>query len=223
MDNPNENTLTVSGAVASLPPSLLWAAGLSASKDPAKQVLCSIDVRVAADGRIRIVSTDGHRCFRAYVPQSEHYWVNPEQTEPFRINPKAFTKAPSRKASRASFDSSGKVVLLDQADLPVDGNYWTVDPYANGGVYPDTDKVWPDRSKMVCNPGALVAFNSNYVADFCKVTSRLTHNSVVRLLMGESPTTPVIWEAVLDTETWMPCNPEEITLEYLLMPVQIRS
>ena len=79
--------------IAILPPSLLWAASLSASNDGAKGPLCAIDLR-QSKGKIRIAAVDGHRCFRCYVPTGSFF--APE--EPIRLNPKAF-KAPTKQTA----------------------------------------------------------------------------------------------------------------------------
>ena len=230
-----ENAITCTGTVAVLPPCLLWAASLAASGDSAKAVLCSIDVRRTADGLIRIAATDGHRLFRVTFPQSEHFYISAEQTEPIRLNPKAFSKQPTRRAAHVSLDSVGVATFSDKLNRPVDAAAWFCENHANavGLTYPGIDSLFPDDHQLTCNPGALLGFNASYVGDFCKIASKLTHNEVGRLFTTESANAPVIFRAVLELDwllaerkgsKWCPSyDHQDVVLEYLLMPVQIRK
>ena len=71
------------------------------------------------------------------------------------------------------------------------------------------------------------------MGDFCKIAAKLTHNEVGRLFTTKSANAPVIFRAVLQLD-WLLIEPkgskwcpsydhQDVTLEYLLMPVQIRK
>ena len=203
---------------AVLPYALLWAASLAASSDASRGVICDIDVRRLGNGKIRIAAVDGHRCFRAVFPESDKFYLN-EGSEELRLAPKAFSKAPTSKTLFAELDEGGVAAVQNRVGLTVETVAWKPAIPWDGAAYPNIDAIWPDS--LTCNPNAFLAFNSKYVGDFCKVASKLTGNSVCRLSSGESPVSPVVWSAVLDGD-WMDGGTEEIWLEYLLMPVQVR-
>ena len=212
------NPLHAMAPIATLPYALLWAASLAASTDPTKGVIADIDVRRIGKGKIRIAATDGHRCFRAVFPQSEKFWMD-EGTDELRLAPKAFSKAPTSKMLFAELDEGGVAAVQSRMGLTVETVAWKPTVPWDGTAYPNIDGIWPDS--LACKPDAFIAFNAKYVGDFCKVASRLTGNSVCRLSSGESPVSPVVWSAVLDGD-WVDGGTEEIWLEYLLMPVQVR-
>ncbi len=230
-----ENAITCTGTVAVLPPCLLWAASLAASNDTAKMVICSIDVRRTAEGLIRICATDGHRLLRVTFPQSEHFWISAEQTEPIRLNPAAFSKAPTKKAVHVALDASGVCTFSDRLSQPLGAGVWTAATQANaiGQTYPNVDQLFPDEFRLTCNPAAAIGFNASYVGDFCKIASKLTHNEVGMWHTTDSAVAPLILRASLQLD-WLLVEPTgskwcpvfdhpAVTLDYLLMPVQIRK
>lgn len=204
---------------AVLPYALLWAASLAASTDPTKGAIADIDVRRVGKTKIRIAAVDGHRCFRAVFSQSDKFYLS-EGHDELRLAPKAFSKAPTSKMIFAELDEGGVASIRSKMGLTVETMAWKPTIPWDGTAYPNIDNIWPDS--LSCKPEAFMAFNAKYVGDFCKVAAKLTGNSVFRLNSGESPVTPVVWSAVLDGD-WMDGGTEEIWLEYLLMPVQVRA
>lgn len=213
-----ENALTTTGTIAVLPPALLWAASLVASSDSHKGVLCSIDIR-RMNGEIAICSTDGHRVFRVMIPETEMFYITKEQTEPFRLNPKAFSKAGNKKMETCRIDSNGTAQFNNALGQPVDACAWQAETWANaiGQVFPKYMQIWPEDSALVCAPGKAIAFNARYIGDFCKVVEKLTENNVLKFYTTKSAIQPCIIKANFKLGS------ELITLDYLIMPVQIRD
>jgi hypothetical protein len=218
-----ENAITTEGTVAVLPPCLLWAAGMAASTDLYKGVLCSIDVRRTQDGHIRITSVDGHRLFKVIFPQSEHFFISDEQTEPFQLNPKAFTKPGSKKTLTVSIQSGGLAQFANERGEPVDAAVWNGIKEASvvGQKFPEIDKLIPDEKQLTCKPGQAVAFNSRYVGDFCKIAERLSRNSVIQYLTTDSAMAPFILKTELDG-SWL-LSEKGVMMYYLIMPVAFHS
>ena len=217
-----ENEITATGTIAVLPPCLLWAASMAASSDTNKGVLCSIDVRRTEDGNIRITSTDGHRLFRVVIPQSEQFFIAADQVAPFRLNPKAFSKAPTKKAVTVSIEASGLAQFHDALGRPVDAGAWQAVTGANA-VFPAVDQLIPDDYQLTCDPGKPIAFNPRYVGDFCKVAEKLSRNCVIQFLTTKSVICPCIIRAELDGAMLLiEKDPPIVVMDYLIMPVQIR-
>jgi hypothetical protein len=220
-----ENDITATGTIAVLPPCLLWAASMAASSDTNKGVLCSIDVRRTEDGNIRITSTDGHRLFRVVIPQSEQFFIAADQVAPFRLNPKAFSKAPTKKAVTVSIEASGLAQFHDTLGRPVDAGAWQAVTEANavGQDFPRVDQLIPADDQLTCDPGKPVAFNPRYVGDFCKVAEKLSRNCVIQFLTAKSANSPCIIRAELDGAMLLiEKDPPIVVMDYLIMPVQIR-
>jgi len=230
-----ENAITGTGTLAVLPPVVLWAASLAASRDSAKGVLCSVDVRRTADGQIRVSATDGHRCLRVVFPQCEHFYLNSEQTEPIRLNPETFSKQPTAKACYVALDASGLATFSDRLHRPTGAGAWGAETHANaiGQQFPNIDQLWPEDRVLTCDPGELVAMNAGFLGDVCKIASKLSPNSVLRFLTTKRAVAPLIVRCELEGSWLMRENAgtkyiavfkgEPVWVEYLLMPVQIRK
>lgn len=206
--------------IACLPPALLWAAQFAASTDSTKGPLCAVEARQSGS-KLRLAAVDGYRAFRCFLPLVDGFFL-PE--EPIRLQPKAFSKAPSRKAVKAEFDDGGIVSFKDKNGLVVGSTVWTADPWAlSEQDFPNLDQLWP--TELSCKPGTFVAFNAAYLADFMKIADRLANNSVVKMYSQESPVAPIAWQAMLD-KSWLGDGEEieeDIVLDYLVMPVQVRG
>lgn len=207
--------------IASLPPALLWGASFAASNDFTKGRLCAIDIR-KQDATIRIVSVDGHRCFRCYLPASEAYFA--PETDCIRLSPKAFSKAPSRKSVAAEIDDGGIVFFKDKNGNVLSSSSWIPEPWAVAEyTFPNIDQIWPEEKSLSCKPGQFVAMKASYVADFAKVAAKISSNNIVRMLSTDHAISPMVWQCVFDNE-WLSCEEKsEIWLQYLLMPVQVRQ
>ena len=195
-----ENSITTTGTIAVLPPSLLWAAATCASRDSAKGVLCSIDVRRTTENMIRISACDGHRLFRIIFPQSEQFFIAPEQTQSFRINPQSFDKFPVRKVATVSLNSDGKADLQTSYGDPVGACLWGAESHANtvGQEFPKTDQLFPCEHSLTCDPKTFVVFNAKYLGEFCKVAEKISLDNNVRVFTTESPHKPCVFRARLD-------------------------
>lgn len=207
--------------IAALPPALLWGASYAASDDSSKGAICAIDIRKQGNA-IRIAAVDGHRCFRCYMPASETYFAPEEDC--IRLSPKAFTKAPVRKAVVAEIDDGGIVFFKDKNCNVLSSSSWLPEPWAVAEyTFPNIDQIWPDDHSLSCKPGQFIAMNASYVSDFAKVAAKISSNNIVRMLSTDHPVSPMVWQCVFDNG-WLSYEEEkQIWLEYLLMPVQVRQ
>jgi DNA polymerase III sliding clamp (beta) subunit (PCNA family) len=207
--------------IAALPPSILWGASFAASNDSSKGPICAIDIRKQANA-IRIAAVDGHRCFRCYLPASEAYFAPEDGC--IRLSPKAFTKAPSRKAVVAEIDDGGIVFFKDKPGNVLSSVSWLPEVWATADLtFPNIDQIWPEDKSLSCKPGQFIAMNASYVADFAKVAAKISSNNIVRMLSTDHAVSPMVWQCLFDNE-WLSCEEKsEIWLQYLLMPVQVRQ
>jgi hypothetical protein len=206
--------------IASLPPALLWAASLAASTDPAKGPICAIEARQQGSS-IRLVGVDGHRCFRCLLPAAEPYFV-PE--EPLRLSPKAFSKAPTKKAVLVEIDDGGVASFKDKLGNVISSVVWQADPWAlSEQPFPNIEQIWPNQESLVNAPGEFIAMNAAYAGDFMKIAAKLgAYPGIARLFTTDSSTKPMIWRTLLDND-WLVKEEGEVWLDYLLSPVLIRK
>ena len=201
--------------IAILPPSLLWAASLSASNDSAKGPLCAIDLR-QSKGQIRIAAVDGHRCFRCYVPIGSFFV--PE--EPIRLSPKAF-KLPTKQTMTVEIDDSGLAFFKNKLGEITSSTSWLPDPWATSEqTFPNIDQIWPDDKSLSCCPNEFIAINAAYIADFAKIATKLSTNGIIRMFSDKSAS-PMVWRTLADSY-WLNDQTEETWLEYLLMTLFVR-
>lgn len=205
--------------IAALPPFILWAASCAAATDSTKGPICAIDIR-QQNGSVRIVGVDGHRCFRCLLPLSDTYFA-PEGS--IRLSPRTFAKAPTKKAVVAEIDDGGMVFFKDKLGHVLSSGSWLPESWASADLtFPNIEQIWPDDTTLSCNPGAFIAMNATYVADFAKVAAKIGSNSVMRLLSADAPIAPLVWQCVLDNEWLGYEETQEVWLQYLLMPVYTR-
>ena len=206
--------------IATLPPALLWAASLAASTDPSKGPICAIEARQQGSS-IRLVGVDGHRCFRCLLPAAEPYFV-PE--EPLRLSPKAFSKAPTKKAVLVEIDDGGVASFKDKLGNVISSVVWQADPWAlSEQAFPNIEQIWPKQESLVNAPGEFMAMNAAYTGDFMKIAAKLgAYPGIARLFTTGSSTEPMIWRTVLDND-WLVKEEGEVWLDYLLSPVLVRK
>ena len=206
--------------IATLPPALLWAASLAASTDPSKGPICAIEARQQGSS-IRLVGVDGHRCFRCLLPAAEPYFV-PE--EPLRLSPKAFSKAPTKKAVLVEIDDGGVASFKDKLGNVISSVVWQADPWAlSEQAFPNIEQIWPKQESLVNAPGEFMAMNAAYTGDFMKIAAKLgAYPGIARLFTTGSSTEPMIWRTVLDND-WLVKEEGEVWLDYLLSPVSVRK
>jgi len=198
--------------IGCLPYQLLHIASHFSSKDEAKQILQIIHIKLEK-GLIRIASTDGHRLFRVeFKSNDKTFYLDDDVTE-LKFDSKAFKKS-NLKAEKVIIHNNGFSQVFNKK------HRYGIDTASNvfwkssiEGTYPNIDQLIPDS--FTNEPSAPIAFNASYLADFGKVVSKAS-NGVVKMFTNH-PVTPMIFEARCDLE-----GLEDIKLQYLLMPVQIR-
>lgn len=205
--------------LACLPPQLLYIAAQFASRDEAKQALQYIHV-YAQDGIVSIESTDGHRAFRAELTNQKDdsfgIWFCEGS---LLIQRSAFAKRVSY-ASFAFFKEDGTVDILGgrpkrgASTMPTDlieSRPWKV---STGFSFPSIRQLFPDTFSNA--PGAPISWNARYVAEFMTEVSRFSPNGIAKM-QTNGPTTPLIFSS--DCEVY---GCQNVALQYLLMPVQVR-
>ena len=206
--------------LALLPAPLLQAAAIFASTDKAKQALFRINVR-AESGRIRLAATNGHYACRFYVPSDgtpdAPAWVSDTAPE-FNLDAKPILKR-CAYAKWAEVRTDGEVRFLGgrKAASEFLESRNAGDPLPPYGFEfpPAFDSLWPDSYSNT--PGALIAFNADYMATICEAIARLTDGNQVARLETNSPHAPLRLSCV-PADPWGDC-----VIEFLLMPVQVRS
>jgi DNA polymerase III sliding clamp (beta) subunit (PCNA family) len=199
-----------------LPADIMYIAAQFVSQDSFKGILTGISIKpcgptfYGAMTSIEICSTDGHRMFRCRIPVVEKAFFLDRHIV---VNAAAFKK----KVAKASFihlslSAYNGVEMANffgsKADLISSVPYTTLD-----GDYPNYDQLWPDT--FTNQPGVPISFNAGYLASFLKEVQAFSSNSNVTMNCNRA-TTPLTFSATHHLYS-------DVTLEYLLMPVQIRS
>ena len=217
-------------STAFLPVQLLHVAAQFASIDDTRQTMTGILVRPAEGGGIQIDSVDGHRAFSVTCPDT--IW---ECREPILLSAKAFKKripyavaaglgntvgdgnariSGGKTRDGMSDTASGKGLTFMQS-IPA---LWQPD-YAFEGdpveQYPKVDQIWP--SQFGCDTETPIAFNAAYLCDFLAEVKRYSTNDLVTM-QRNGPTNPAVFTAKM-SGPWL----NEVKMQFLLMPVQIRS
>jgi DNA polymerase III sliding clamp (beta) subunit (PCNA family) len=198
----------------------MYIAAQFASQDSFKGILTGISIKPCgptvdrALRPIEICSTDGHRMFRCRIgamftcPVVEKEFFLDRHIV---VNAAAFKKKVA-KASTIHLSAYNGVEMANffghKAELISSVPYTTLD-----GDYPNYNQLWPDTFKN--QPGEPISFNAGYLASFLKEVQAFSSNSNVTMNCNLA-TTPLTFSA---THHLYP----DVTLEYLLMPVQIRS
>ena len=204
----NLSDLITDQTAAILPAPILWAAAQFASKDQAKAALCQIQLTSNEDGTVTVRTTNGHQAFR--ITLTAEY---------------AYSSAAEIKVPAADWAKPGKLLTsAEWCHLKTDGTAaavtfmgqvaelrsFTPDPYAP--EFPPLDNVWP--TDYCCEPGQVMAFNGNYLAAFATVAAKLSPSAIIKLETSEANTPAQLSADFRETGA---------TLEFLLMPVQLRD
>ena len=207
--------------IGCLPYQLLHIASHFSSKDEAKQLLQIIHVKLQK-GLIRIASTDGHRLFRFEFKNEQRpgeygetsiYWLDDEIKE-LKLDARAFKRSSSRAEKVIIHDNGFSQVFNKKHRYgidPLNPIFWKS---SIEGTFPQVDQLIPDS--FTNEPGKAIAFNASYLADFGKVVSKAS-NGVIKMFTNH-PVTPMIFEAACNLE-----GLKDNTIQYLLMPVQVRD
>jgi DNA polymerase III sliding clamp (beta) subunit (PCNA family) len=196
-----------------LPADIMYIAAQFASQDSFKGILTGISIKpcvTTADSAltpIEICSTDGHRMFRCRIPVAEKEFPLDRHIV---VNAAAFKKKVA-KASTIHLSAYNGVEMANffghKAELISSVPYTTLD-----GDYPNYNQLWPDT--FTNQPGESITFNAGYLASFLKEVQAFSSNSNVTMNCNLA-TTPLTFSATHHLYS-------DVTLEYLLMPVQIR-
>ena len=194
--------------------------------------MTGILVRPAEGGGIQIDSVDGHRAFSVTCPDT--IW---ECREPILLSAKAFKKR-IPYAVAAQLENVNKVICGAPTDCtarilggkPQPGNnselqfvqsipaLWQP-AYAFVGdpaeQYPKVDQLWP--SQFGNDTETPITFNAAYLCDFLAEVKRYSTNDLVTM-QRNGPTNPAVFTAKM-SGPWL----NEVKMQFLLMPVQIRS
>jgi hypothetical protein len=205
-----------------LPAQLLYVAAQFASTDPVKQALTAIRVRPAKETGIIIDSCDGHRAFRVVCPDPT--W---ECSEPILIAAKPLKKRlPTARIAAIDSDTVPGAVRLTGGrgaiaehlcDIPCQAKHYETNDLLPPRSFPHLDQLWPESfTNAPSNP---IGFNAALLLDFLAEVKRYTYNSVVTMRCN-TPTNPMVFNAIIDDKAQ---KLDDVTMEFLLMPVQIRA
>lgn len=202
----------------------VWAAAQFASNDPAKELLNF--VHIFRDGDFyQVESTDCHRAFRYRFPAIDTLWRVPDGG--LLLHAKPLRKAVSHSRfmtvtndMRAVFHGGKGKALDELSSINLAGFYtvWTVADCAKVGTYPNINGLWPDT--FTNQPGRKFGFNARYLRDWGAVVEKIA-DSVTTQCVCNAATTPFVWTADYAPSIGEAC--QDARLEYLLMPVQVRS
>lgn len=204
----NLSELITDQTAAILPAPVLWAAAQFASKDQAKAPLLNIQIQRNESGSVTVRSTNGHQAFRITLP-AEHAYSNAAEIKV----PAADWSKPGKLLTAAEWchlKTDGTAAAVSFIGQIAELRSFTPDPYA--AEFPRLDNVWP--TEYPCEPGQIMAFNGNYLAAFGTVAAKLSPNAIIKLETNEAHTPVQLTANYRETGA---------TLEFLLMPVQIRN
>lgn len=201
--------------LAQLPAHLLHIAAQFASKDAAKEAITVINIK--RDGeQLRIASTNGHYAFRCRIAADPDClrgaWLLHDELS---LRADNFRKR-CNYAQQVLISANGEARFFgakrgEALGLLEGRPYGVLRPAYQVPFPPSFDQLWPDSHSNT--PGAPVAFDASYMAEICAVVSRYSENSVLRW-ESNAPTTPLTLTATTE---------QGERLEFLLMPVQVRS
>jgi hypothetical protein len=189
-----------------LPAFILQAAAQFASTDEYKGALVGIHLQRREDG-IRVAATNGHIAFRMLVPFGQHCSMDVEEL----LLPASTFKKKVAHAKKAIIGdgvvswAGGKKEAMEMLESRPAGSI--------SQAFPQFDNLFPAVEQMKNAPGLPVGLGGEYMRLIGDTVVKYADNGSVRMLTADSPHRPLIFL----TEA------EGITMEILLMPVQIRS
>lgn len=204
----NLSDLITDKTAAILPAPILWAAAQFASKDQVKPALHNIQVQLNETGTVTVRSTNGHQALRIALPAE---YAHSTATE-IKV-PAADWVKPGKLLTSAEWchlKTDGTAAAVTFAGQVAELRSFTPDPYA--AEFPPLDNCWP--TEYPCEPGQIMAFNGAYLATFATVAAKLSPAGLISLETNEANTAAQLTAQFRETGA---------TLEFLLMPVQIRG
>jgi hypothetical protein len=206
----NLSDLITDQTAAILPAPILWAAAQFASKDQAKAkpLLLNIQIQRNESGTVTIRSCNGHQGFRITLP-AEYAYCNAAEIKV----PAADWSKPGKLLTAAEWchlKTDGTAAAVSFTGQIAELRSFNPDPYA--AEFPRLDNVWP--TEYPCEPGRIMAFNANYLAGFANVAAKLSPAALIKLETNKANTPAQLTAEYRETGA---------TLEFLLMPVEIRN
>jgi hypothetical protein len=194
--------------VAIMPAPILWAAAQFASKDPARQALCQIQLIRHESGAVTVQSCDGHKAFRITLPAE---LVHLEGSE--LLAPAAEWAKPGKLLTAAEWvhlrnDGTAAAIRADRQTVELR----TFQPDPHPHLFPSLSQIWPDR--FHCEPGCPIGANGAYLASIATVAAKLCPSGCVTM-GSNSPFNPLQFTADYRDSGAM--------MQFLLMPVQLRT
>jgi len=202
-----------------LPVHLMHCVAQCVSTDPVKVSLNKISLYredSVGSGVITLAATDGHRLLRIILPAGSTQIGELEPGQRLIIEPAAFKKRPLINEKVVQLFDNGAAEIIN---LSAHQEMWVAWKITNTEhKFPDYDQLFPENFHN--KPEAPFAFNPSYLLDFLKLAKQYGKNSIVKWRMNAA-TTPMVQTFVVDSK-WLPLD-GEVTVEHLLMPVQIRA
>jgi hypothetical protein len=189
-----------------LPACVLQASAQFASADEYKGALVGIHLQRREDG-IRVAATNGHFAFRAIVPFGQHCSMDVEEL----LIPASTFKKKVVYAKKAIISdgmvswAGGKKEAMEMLGSRPTGSI--------SQAFPQFDHLFPAVEQMKNLPGLPIGISANYLRTICDVVAKHGDSGTLRMFTADSPHRPLLFLA----------EAEGITMEMLLMPVQIRS
>lgn len=195
-----------------LPAQVLLAAAQFASTDDAKPTLNVISVEVTPEA-VTLRSTDGHRAFRCRIPAG--VCIVSDGAESFEISAAALRKSAAR-AGYAVITEATTTLLSHKREI-LELRPTSVQ---SAGSFPNLDQVWPDSYSF--DSGRPLGFNAGYLKSIAGVCEKLAINGCLALSFNAASCATQI---TAEADVYAAHSREEhrLTLEFLLMPVMMRS
>jgi hypothetical protein len=180
---------------------------------------------------VEIASTDGHRCFRVQFPANEHYFAycdamreneNGANGHTLLIKPDSLRKKVAHAHSVKVYSDgycefmggkAGKYSQSTPNELLIGVNCSAYP--RETAQFPNIRQLWPD----FINPMGTdepIAFNANYMAEFCKIAAMVSPNFAVTM-QRQSRIAPFVLTAKAEI-----LNLENVEIACLIMPIQVR-
>ena len=202
-----------------LPVHLLHCVAQVVSTDPVKVSINKISLYredSVGSGEITLAATDGHRLLRITLPAGSTEIGELETGQRLIIDPEAFKKRPLLNEKTVQLFEDGTAEIINRSFREIRKVFWkTTD---TDFEFPNYDQIFPDNFHN--KPEAPFAFNPAYLLDFLKLAKQYGCPLVVKWRMNAA-TSPMVQTFVVDGK-WLPLD-GEVTVEHLVMPVQIRD
>ena len=197
----------LSGPVA-VPADLLWAAAQFASDDASKPSISNISIS-QSEGKLRLHSTNGTIAFRVEVSTGS------QESVLIQVCAAPFRKGSPKVGGTWELHIDGQASLRDRKGQLVSACEWMPPAHDRGYQFPNIDRLWPVGAIAPKDkPVNSWAFDANRMAVITKVVAKLLDNAVVH----------VFHHAELQPFRFYSSLPDDRgTLQFLLMPVQVRN